>query len=393
MSKRIKLIVAGTLLAVTALAVSFLAFSFSGSASPTSSTRPAQAQAPLAVQPDQSAQVAAQPDLASPDQAQNDLMIDAAPDVTGTNQTEKGFPRPPFGPGYDLKGDGSETQGIITKIENNGSKLTVSNRVVNLNDQTTLGDVNGTIKKEDLKTGDRLIALGKVETDKSLTARWVLRLAVLPSVEQGVFEAVAGDSKSFTFKVGKDNTVWRATVTDQTIFKKDTQAGKLSDFKAGDMIAVFGKADATAKKIEASMVSLAHKFVRPGPPTPGNFNRGSIKSIDVAGNSLVIAQNGGPNQPISEVKIAVDSSTVFNGPNLKSLADLKVGDTIVVQGDKQTDSSLKAKTIVRGPGRGSDSKTGSIDSQFLTGQAAKVLIDPDFLLSLSANDPDFYTLG
>lgn len=247
-----------------------------------------------------------------------------------------------------VSGDGTEAQGVITKIENNGAKITVNKqRVINLNDQTTVGDANGALKKEDLKVGDRVVALGKVESDKSLTARYFLRQPALPIILKGTVSSVDTGSNSLKFKVGKDSAEWTVTLSSETKINRDGKTISLGDLKAGDDILVTGKADKDAKKIEASFISNGRPALIAKPVAPPNMAAGTIKSIDVAGNSFVLSETVGITP--TERKITVDSTTKFAGPNgVKSLADLKVGDKVVVHGEKQADGNITAKMVATG---------------------------------------------
>ncbi len=237
--------------------------------------------------------------------------------------------------------DSPEAQGVITKVEVSGAtiKLTVNGRrIVTLNDQTVVGDATSTLKKEDLKQGDRIVVLGKVESDQSLTARYALRQPALPTVLSGAVSAVASGN-TIKFKVGKDNAEWSATTTATTKITKDGKDIKLSDLTVGDRILVVGKADKDKKTIEATSVSTG----KPQMPNPGNAVRGKIKSVDTAGNSFVVTDANN-----ADVKVTVDSTTKYGGSNVKALADLKVGDTIIVVGNKQADGSVKATGVGSG---------------------------------------------
>jgi Cu/Ag efflux protein CusF len=247
-----------------------------------------------------------------------------------------------------ITGDGTEAQGVITNIENNGAKITVNKqRVINLNDQTTVGEAAGALKKEDLKVGDRIVALGKVETDKTLTARYLLRQPALPIAIKGTISSVDAAGNTIKLKMGKDNAEWTVTVTSATQINRDGKTISLADLKAGDDILVTGKADKAAKKIEASFISNGHPTLVAKPVAPPNMAVGTVKSIDVAGNSFVLSETVGITP--TERKISVDSTTKFSGPNgVKGLADLKVGDKVVVNGEKQSDGSITAKHVGTG---------------------------------------------
>lgn len=247
-----------------------------------------------------------------------------------------------------IAGDSTEAQGVITKIENNGAKITVNKqRIINLNDQTTVGEAAGALKKEDLKVGDRVVALGKAETDKSLTARYLLRQPALPIAIGGTISSVDAAGNTIKLKMGKDNAEWTVTVSSATQINRDGKTIALADLKAGDNILVTGKADKEAKKIEASFISNGRPALLAKPITPPNMAVGAIKSIDVAGNSFVLSETVGITP--TERKINVDSTTKFSGPNgVKSLADLKVGDNVVVNGEKRDDGSITAKHVGTG---------------------------------------------
>ena len=377
MSRRIKLLVGGGLIAVTLLAAAMLV-SFSATAATGSAAVPAsQNQTDAIVQPASQGQSATLEQPASQlDQAQTDLSeMAAAPAVTGTNRSQ--------GPGRPFASTGPEVQGAITKVENNGTKLTINGRTVNLNDQTTVGDANGTLKVTDLKQGDRVTVLGKVESDNSLTARWVLRLPALPSVVQGTISGLNEAGNSFTFKT-RDTTEWTATVTSATVYTRSGQTAKLSDFKVGDQVAVSGLADQTAKKIEAQRVVSGGKSGTPS--TRGNSVRGTVKSVDATGNSLVVTEGQ------TDLKVTVDSSTRFLGQNLKSLADLKAGDAVSVGGTKQSDGSYKATLIARGTVGGPGKPTG--DTNFFNGSVNNGPVDPSFYTSPGdTTDAQFYQQG
>ncbi|MBN9389225.1 MAG: hypothetical protein J0I20_14450 [Chloroflexi bacterium] len=230
-------------------------------------------------------------------------------------------------------GDGSELQGDITKID--GNKITVNNGpTINLNDQTVIGDSKGTLKASDLKVGDRVFATGTPEQDKSLTARWLLKLAVLPTIQVGTLSSVDSAGNSFKFKAGPDNTEWTAKLSSDTTLNKDGKEIKLSDIVTGDQVLVTGKADQAAHTIEATSVQS-------GLPkaslvaTSASFIFSKVKSVDAANNTFTLD---------GDIKVSVDSTTQFNG-DYKSLADLKAGDEVTVSGDRQADGSIKAKTV------------------------------------------------
>jgi hypothetical protein len=350
MRKRTALLIAGTLLVFTALATGIIVNSWASvSTADNASNQPLALQQPAAAPADSVASVANQDldgldqfaglDQTLPDPSELNAQIQAA--AAAIPGFEAFAAR--FGPGPIGGADSPEVQGIISATTS--TTITLNNkRVINVNAQTSYGDANGTLNLPDLKAGDRIFALGKVETDKSLTARWVLRLPALPSVLSGAISSVDTANNTFKFKVGKDNTEWTVTVTSSTKITKNGSDIKLSDLTAGDRVAVVGKADKNAKAVEATNVSTG----RPPMPNPGNVVHGKIKSIDTSKNSLVVTVTG-PNNTQTDQTVTVDSNTKFVGNNIKSLADLKVGDEVSAFGAKQSDGSLKAQFVGNGP--------------------------------------------
>lgn len=249
-----------------------------------------------------------------------------------------GIPAGATGSVVFANGDGSEMQGEITKIENNGTKLTIfDNFIINLNDQTAIGDAKGTLKASDLKVGDRVMALGKPEKDKSLTARWLLKLADLPVVQFGKISSIDAAANSFKFTAEPDSIEWTATVNSDTKLNNAGKEVKLGDLKAGDQVVVVGKADKAAHKIEANSVQAGMPMPVAGvAKAVGPLVSDKVKSVDTAGKSFTL-ENG--------QKVVVDDKTQFGGKDLKALSDLKVGDQVVVTGEKQSDGSLLARTI------------------------------------------------
>ena len=200
-----------------------------------------------------------------------------------------------------------------------------------------------------------------------------MRLPPPPQLKRGQVTTTNVAGNSFQFKVGNDT--WTASVVSDTKITKAGKAATLNDIAVNDEVNVLGTVDETAHTIQANAVQDG----RPTPPNPGNFLNGMVNTVDVAGNSFVVtATIPGPRQmpkkpgnqttPVAatangtQVKVTVDSNTRYVGQNLKSLSDLKAGDHVVVTGDKQSDGSIKAKTVAILPAGGPGSnKNGGVD--------------------------------
>jgi len=234
-----------------------------------------------------------------------------------------------------------QTGGKISKID--GDKLTVApgDRIINVTAQTAFGDANGTLNKSDLKVNDLVFALGKVENG-GLTARWVLRLPAPPDVKRGTVTSVTAASKQFKFTVGKEE--YTATLADNAEISKNGAKVAIDALAKDDQVIVTGKADNTAKTIQAQRV-IAGKM----PATRGNAGlvRGAIKSIDANANSLVVTEKVSGKD--TDITVKVDANTKYVGQNLKALGDLKVGDQVFVTGQKESDTVVKATSIGTAP--------------------------------------------
>jgi len=341
MSKKIKLIVAGTLLTLTAMALG-LTMSVVLNANANTGNQTAKSAAPVA-------NVGA---------VANDIQADvppAADDQPGFGfgfsgnmddmMRQAGQLADRFGFGQQFtqfvgQGRGPEGQGSITKVENSGAKLTVNKgEIINVDASTVLGDSNGSITKESLQVGDRVVAVGKKETDGSLTAKYVLKLPTLPKPLTGDLTSVDTGANSLKFK--QNNADWTATLNSDGKVYKDGKEAKLSDLKTGDKVTVIGIADETAKSVKASQIVQ-------GRPQLGNITAGKVKSVDTAGNSFVLTQTDPATKNTTEVKVTVDANTKFIGKDIKALADLKADAGVVVRGDKQTDGSIKATEVGSG---------------------------------------------
>lgn len=355
LSKKVRLAIAGTLLALTGLAAGLtmsVVFNAQASAPAASSNAVVASQANTNsaavadVAPSTYDQVTGDEDggfdftfdTFDPASMVQGMMQQLPPEAVAQFQAVAG----PFG-----FGGGPETQGTISKID--GNNITLSRNIsVTVNADTKYGDASGDLKQSDLKVGDRVFVLGKVETNKSVTARWVLRLPALPSVERGKF--VSANGKQFTFTVGKNNDTWTATTTDTTTITKNGNKAALTDLAKDDVITVIGQADSTNKTIAADRVTVGKPVATP--VARGNGAGGAVKSVDVSGNSLVITQKGRNGAADTDVKVTVDKDTRFVGQNVTGLGDLKAGDNVLVQGDKQTDGSIKAKVVAKAPAAG-----------------------------------------
>lgn len=245
-------------------------------------------------------------------------------------------------------------QGVIssTIATNNGYTLALRDRqLINLDTQTTVGDAKGTINAAGLKAGDYIFALGQFQADNSLLARWVLRLPPLPQVQRGQVTLVDAATNSFQFKSGSET--WTANLISTTKIFKNRQPATFSQIQVNDDVAVTGSVDVNGHTIQASFVEDG-AFLH-----PDNAVNGIINTIDSTNNSFTITPTvhlpmmplapGSQPSPQNQVKVAVDTNTKFLGANSNGLSSLKPGDHVIVIGERQSDGSIKAKSVTRVP--------------------------------------------
>ncbi len=341
-----KLLIAGSLLALTAMAAGLtMSVVFNATASTPAKETAAQVSAPTNSSV-QSAVALDDPEDFNFDFDTMDFMMGAQPGMnmqmgaqSGTNM-QMAMPMVPFGPG----GNGPETQGIVSKLDGDKILINKDSRTINTNASTKFGDANGDLTKADIKVGDRIMAIGKVETDKSLTARWVLKLAAIPNVEGGKVTSVAAGS--FKFTRARGNEEWTATVNAQTEITKDGAKITLDKLAKDDNVIITGKADSTAKTIEATRV-VAGNQKRPN--VNANILSGTVKSIASDSTSLVVTQKDKDGKE-TDTTVNVDANTKYVG-GLTKLSDLKATDRVFVAGEKQTDGSVKATAVSKMPVR------------------------------------------
>lgn len=344
-SNRIRLVVAGLLLALTAFAIGItMSVAFSANASaPTSTASKVEANTTGL---DNWAGAPAQNLDMPPSPSDMEDMADMMGDPANFMLDFAAMPEQFFSQtvtGTRSMGNSPTVAGTVSKLDGDKILLNKDRVTVNTNAQTVYGDANGTLNKGDIKVNDRLIALGKNE-NSAYTARWVLRLPALPDIKRGTVSSVTAGSNQFKLKVGTDE--FTVTTTANTEISKNGNKAALTDLAANDNAIVSGKLDSAAKTIEAQRVVVGHPQ-KPQMPKMGAGNRGTVKSVDAANNTLVITAK--VNNADTDVTVKVDSATKFAGNNLKSLSDLKAGENVVIVGEKQSDNSIKATAIARMP--------------------------------------------
>ncbi|HTR67508.1 MAG TPA: DUF5666 domain-containing protein [Terriglobales bacterium] len=145
----------------------------------------------------------------------------------------------------------------------------------------------------------------------------------------GTITAVNADSIEIKTMDGKTAQV---NISDKTQFRKDRQAAKLADFKAGDEIFVRGQQGSDgnwAADMVAERPAGFGQGMREG--LGKQFIAGEVKAVN--GTQLTIARPDGVTQTIS-----VDENTSFRKQNESiTLADIKPGDHVFGRGELKND--------------------------------------------------------
>jgi len=143
-----------------------------------------------------------------------------------------------------------------------------------------------------------------------------------------------------------DNSMVSVTTNADTAIRK-LVAGALTDLKAGDVVAVDGSKSGDAGFSAKSVTSLgstggagaAGGRPQGGAPTGGApALTGQIKSVD--GATIMVQGFDG-----TTTAVTTTPATVIRTQQTGTLSDIKAGDTLLIQGDKTSDTAFLARTI------------------------------------------------
>ena len=145
-----------------------------------------------------------------------------------------------------------------------------------------------------------------------------------------------------------DNTTVTVTTDGATAIEK-LVAGTLSDLKAGDVIAVDGTKTGDAAYSAKTITNLGQRAAGGGRQAAGSRQSaagsqqpavtGQIKSMD-SGTITVQGFDG------ATVTVTSSPATVVKTRQPGTLADIKTGDLLVIQGEKTGDTGFLARSII-----------------------------------------------
>ena len=283
----------------------------------------------------------------------------AAPDVlNGRAWLPGGWPfgNPGWGAGGFGLGKGGAVTGIVKSVNDSQLVVTVPNSTtvtVTVTSQTTilLMPARTAGKVTDIKVGDTVQVKGKANTSGGLDAQTIL---VGPVEVRALGQVTAVNGANITIQLGqKTQTVVTDANTKFTL--TGGAAGKLSDVKTGDFVAVMGQLQGDGTLL-ASQVNVG---TQPGLGLgrgkmddlfgDGNKVAGQVTAVD---GSKITIQVGKPTT--QTVTIVTDANTKFTlaGGAAGKLSDVKTGEFLVALVQKQADGSLLASQIMVGTNAG-----------------------------------------
>jgi hypothetical protein len=165
-----------------------------------------------------------------------------------------------------------------------------------------------------------------------------------PEVRQrplaGKITAIGSD----TLEIAKPNgdTV-KVKLSDKTVYRKDREAGKLSDFKVGDFVLVRGEENED-HSVNAQLI--ATRTGGPGGPmgTLGkDFVLGEVKAIDAPRLTVLRVDN------VSQTLELNEETSLRKGRESITMADIQPGDHVVVRGAEENGVFVPKFVMVIGP--------------------------------------------
>ncbi len=220
---------------------------------------------------------------------------------------------------------GSEFHGKVDAVT--PPTLSVAGRVVTTNASTRIHRGDTAIALADIKAGDLVEVRGALQTDGSVLAADVED--GVSDTEDGVVFAAAltAITDATHLSVGGIPVVLSATTK---ILRGDATITE-ADLKVGDRLLVRGSL--------TSGVTVAASSIRV-------LESDHDVEVHVAGPLAALSLTGGTLQ-IGSTTIAFDNATKVDGDGVSSVADLKLGDALLVEASRLADGSLLALEIHR----------------------------------------------
>jgi hypothetical protein len=219
----------------------------------------------------------------------------------------------------------TEFEGTVDAID--GAVLTVAGRKVAVTDATMIRRGGAAATFGDLMLGTRVEIEGTLNADGTVTASEI-RIEDQNNDDAGrvAFVGTLTQISGSTLTVGS----LTVNVSSATVIVKGDTTIALADLVVGNRLLVRGTVQAD-RSVNATRVRVPQ-------------GEGEEEEMHVAGKVTAVDATSST-FTIGDTAIAVDAKTEFEGGGFHSLADLKVGDSILAEVIKQSDGSLLAKEL------------------------------------------------
>jgi hypothetical protein len=227
---------------------------------------------------------------------------------------------------------GVDLKGPIQSIDPGAGSLMVGGRRVTTNADTRIMSGDETrVSLSTLKVGDTVEVQGTIQADMSVLAKTI---QLEGSGDKGEVD-LKGPIQSIDPGAGSLMVAGRKVTTnaDTKIVGKDEAHVSFSSLKVGATVQVHGTTQADMSVLAKTIKLLDNQ----GGDDGGEVElQGKIQSINAAAGTLVVAGK----------TVATDSSTrIRRGDKTLTLKDLKVDDSVEVQGTSRADGTILAKQI------------------------------------------------
>jgi hypothetical protein len=223
----------------------------------------------------------------------------------------------------------TEFEGTIDAID--GAVLTVAARKVAVTDATKIRKDDAAATLADLTVGTPVEVEGTLNADGSVTASEI-SIEDRNDADRAVFVGTLTQMSGNTLTVGG----LTVNVSPATAIVRGDTILTLADLMVGDRLLVRGAVQ-TDKSVNATRIRVLQREREDEGEAEEMHVTGKVTAVDAANSTFTIG----------DTKIATDAKTEFEGSGLRTLADLKVGDSAFAEVIKQADGSLLAEEVKR----------------------------------------------
>src|SRR5438445_5532693 len=144
-----------------------------------------------------------------------------------------------------------------------------------------------------------------------------------------------------------DGTTATVRITDKTEYQRDRQGAKLADFKVGDMVFVRGEENADHSVTALLIGGRSGRGPEGGARVFGEMGKdfvvGEVKSIDAPKLTVLRPDN------VTQTLELNEETSLRRGRESITMADVQVGDHVVVRGGVQNNTFVSKNVMVLSP--------------------------------------------